>query len=282
MMPDSPPTTAEALRLGRALLAADDAGCVERWLLAVIEQPRMRLFTHPEQRLDAAQWARFREGLARRSAGAPVAYLTGQQAFWSFDLQVDPRVLIPRPDTEHLVEQVVRRIPPRAALRVADLGTGSGAIALAVAGERPEALVLAVDRSAAALRVAEANRKARARDNVRLLQGCWSDALPAGSVDLIASNPPYLADDDPHLGRDGLAHEPRAALVAGADGLDDLRCIIGDAPRVLRAAGWLLLEHGATQGGAVRQLLAGAGFLEVATVNDFAGRERVTLGRSPG
>lgn len=280
-MPDSPPTAAEALRFGRAQLPADESGSVERWLLAVIQQPRMRLFTHPEQRLDATQWQRFRDGLQRIAEGEPVAYLIGRQPFWNLDLQVDRAVLIPRPDTEHLVEQVVQRIPHGAAAHVADLGTGSGAIALAVAGERPAACVVAVERSAAALRVAAANRAALGRDNVLLLQGSWGEALGTGSVDLVASNPPYLADDDPHLGRDGLAHEPRSALVAGAEGLDDIRCIVTDAPRMLKAGGWLLLEHGASQGEAVRQLLAHAGFIDVETVRDFAGRERVSLGRQP-
>lgn len=278
-MPDSPPTTAEALRFGRAQLPVDEAGSVERWLLAVIAQPRMRLFTHPEQRLDAAQWQRFRDGLRRIAQGEPVAYLIGRQPFWNLDLQVDRAVLIPRPDTEHLVEQVVQRIPPGAALRVADLGTGSGAIALAVASERPAASVVAVERSVEALRVAAANRAALGCGNVLLLQGSWGDALRSGSFDLVASNPPYLAADDPHLDRDGLAHEPRAALVAGADGLDDIRCLITDAPRMLKPGGWLLLEHGVSQGEPVRQLLMGAGFGDVETVRDFAGRERVSLGR---
>jgi release factor glutamine methyltransferase len=281
MMPDSPPTTAEALRFGRTQLPVDEAGSVERWLLAVIAQPRMRLFTHPEQRLDAGQWQRFRDGLQRIAEGEPVAYLIGSQPFWNLDLQVDRSVLIPRPDTEHLVEQVVQRIPPGAALRVADLGTGSGAIALAVASERPEASVVAVERSVEALRVAAANRAALGCDDVLLLQGSWGEALRSGSFDLVASNPPYLADDDPHLGRDGLGHEPRAALVAGADGLDDLRRIIDDAPRLLKPGGWLLLEHGASQGGPVRQLLVRAGFIQVDTVCDFAGRERVSGGRVP-
>lgn len=281
-MPDSPPTTAEALRFGRAQLPVDEAGSVERWLLAVIAQPRMRLFTHPEQRLDAAQWQRFRDGLQRIVQGEPVAYLIGRQPFWNLDLQVDRAVLIPRPDTEHLVEQVVQRIPPGAALRVADLGTGSGAIALAVASERPAASVVAVERSVEALRVAAANRAALGCGNVLLLQGTWGDALRSGSFDLVASNPPYLAADDPHLDRDGLGHEPRAALVAGADGLDDIRCLITDAPRMLKPGGWLLLEHGVSQGEPVRQLLMGAGFGDVETVRDFAGRERVSLGRRPG
>jgi release factor glutamine methyltransferase len=278
MMPETPPSLAEALRLGRVLLPADDAGAVERWLLAVLGQPRTRLFTHPEQRLDGAQWQRFRDGLARLAGGEPVAYLIGWQPFWRFDLAVDPAVLIPRPDTERLVELAVQRLPADAATRVADLGTGSGAIALAIAQERPRASVLAVERSAPALRVAAGNRKRLGLANVLLLQGDWGSAL-GGGFDLIASNPPYLAEDDPHFGRDGLDREPRAALAAGHDGLDDLRRIVADAPRLLRPGGWLLLEHGHSQGAAVRALLAAVGLVEVATERDYGGRERVSLGR---
>lgn len=276
-----PPSVAKALRFARAALPADAAGSAERWLLHLLGWSRTRLFTDAERRLDAAQWQQLRAGLQRLRDGEPLAYLTGVQGFWSFDLQVAPTVLIPRPDTERLVELAVQHLPVGQPVRVADLGTGSGAIALAIARERPLAEVLAVDRSAAALRVAAANRAALGLRNVALLRADWTAALAGGGFDLVASNPPYLADDDPHLGRDGLEREPREALVAGADGLDDLRRIVADAPRLLRPGGWLLLEHGHEQGAAVRALLNERGFVAVETTRDYAGRERVGSARWP-
>lgn len=281
MLPEAAPTAGEALRLGRGVLGAEEGGSAERWLLHVLGWSRPRLFMDGDQPLEAAQWQRYRDGLARLRQGEPVAYLTGTQPFWNFDLQVGPAVLIPRPDTERLVELALARIPVDQASRVADLGTGSGAIALALALERPAASVVAVDRSEAALRVAAGNRRALGAERLALLCGDWSGALASASFDVITSNPPYLADDDPHLLRDGLHHEPRSALVAGSDGLDDLRLIVRDATRVLRPGGWLLLEHGYAQGAAVRALLAADGFVDVETARDYGGRDRVGLGRLP-
>jgi release factor glutamine methyltransferase len=204
---------------------------------------------------------------ARRAADEPVAYLTGQKGFYGLNLQVDARVLDPRPDTETLVDWALERLAGHPAPRVLDLGTGSGAIALALAHARPDATVLAVDASADALAVARANAE-RLRLPVQFAQSDWFSAVP-GPFDLIVSNPPYIAERDPHL--PALRHEPLAALVAGADGLRDLRAIAAAAPTHLVPGGWLLLEHGWDQAEAVQTLLRTQGFEEVQTRNDLAG-----------
>src|SRR5690606_29533287 len=223
--------------------------------------------------------ARFEALVARRAAGEPVAYLVGTRGFWRLELAVTPDTLVPRPETELLVELALARIDPRAAARVADLGTGSGAIALAIAGERPRARVVATDASAAALEVARANAAALGLGNVEFRHGDWWAPLAGERFALVASNPPYIADGDAHLAQGDLRFEPRAALASGADGLDAIRAIVAGAPAHLRDGGWLLVEHGWEQGAAVRALFEAAGFDEVATERDLEQRDRVTLGR---
>jgi release factor glutamine methyltransferase len=225
--------------------------------------------------------ARFDDLIERRRAGEPVAYLTGLRGFWRFDLAVSAATLIPRPETELLVEVALARLPTDRALRVADLGTGSGAIALALAHERPRAQVIATDASADALAIAEANAVGLSIRNVEFRSGDWFAPLQGERFDLIASNPPYIALGDPHLDEGDLRYEPSTALSSGADGLDAIRTIVGDAPAYLEAGGWLLLEHGWDQGAAVRDLLLRAGFVGVATERDLEDRDRVTLGRKP-
>src|SRR5690606_4258090 len=218
-----------------------------------------------------------------RAAGEPVAYLTGRRGFWTLDLAVTPDTLIPRPETELLVEQALQRLGSEAEARVADLGTGSGAIALAIAAERPLARVAAVDRSAGALAVARANALAHGLEGrVEFLAGDWFAPLQGRRFDLVVSNPPYIAEGDPHLARGDLRYEPAPALASGPDGLDAIRTIVAAAPRHLLPGGWLLLEHGFDQGAAVRGLLEARGFAEVATVPDLEGRDRVSLGRAAG
>src|SRR5690606_35513374 len=217
----------------------------------------------------------------RRAAGEPVAYLLGSRGFWRFDLSVTADTLIPRPDTELLVELALRRIPERSPARVADLGTGSGAIALAIASERPDAQVVATDASEAALAVASGNAAALGIGNVEFRRGDWLAPLAGERFDLVASNPPYIADGDAHLAQGDLRFEPRSALASGVDGLDAIRRIAADAPAHLRAGGWLLVEHGWEQGAAVRALFESAGFVAVATERDLEQRDRVTLGRKP-
>jgi release factor glutamine methyltransferase len=265
------------LRDARARLDPVDA---ELLLAHALGRSRTWLFSHGDSIVDAAQAMRFEALVARRGAGEPVAYLTGRRGFWRFDLAVSPATLIPRPETEFLVELALERMPERTSLRVADLGTGSGAIALSLAFERPHAQVVATDASEAALAVARANADALGLRNVEFRGGDWCTPLDGEAFDLIASNPPYIASADPHLARGDLRFEPTSALASGADGLDAIRVIARDAPRHLHRGGWLLLEHGWEQGGAVRMLLEAAGFGEVATAQDLESRDRVTYGRA--
>lgn len=237
---------------------------------------RSWLIAHGDDPLAAEIQTRFSRLLERRAAGEPYAYLCGQREFHGLELRVDTRVLIPRPDTETLVGFALEHMGPEDA--VLDLGTGSGAIALALKHARPASRVDAVDRSADALAVARANA-GRLRLDIGWLHGSWFEPV-TGRYALIVSNPPYIATGDPHL--PALAHEPITALVSGADGLDDLRQIVRLAPLHLKPGGWLLLEHGHDQGEAVRGLLAHHGFSAVQTRRDLAGRERCTGGRWPG
>jgi release factor glutamine methyltransferase len=235
---------------------------------------RAWLIAHDDDSLTAPQREQFVALCGRRAAGEPVAYLTGEKEFFGLPLQVDARVLVPRPDTETLVEWSLELLQGRAAPSVIDLGTGSGAIALAIRSARPEAQVEAVDRSAGALQVAAGNAQ-RLGLHVRFRHASWLEG--AGKYDLIVSNPPYIPATDPHL--PSLRHEPRQALVAGADGLDDLRAIVAAAPAHLLPNGWLLLEHGYDQAAAVRALLARAGFADVSSRQDLAGIARCSGGR---
>jgi release factor glutamine methyltransferase len=217
------------------------------------------------------------ESLARRRlAGEPVAYLTGRREFWSLELEVTPEVLVPRPETELVVERVLAALGDGGRPAVLDLGTGSGAIALSIAHERQNASVTATDASAAALAVAKRNAARLGLRNLRFLEGSWFEPLAGGRFDVIASNPPYVAAGDPALA--ALAHEPRAALVAGTDGLAAIEAIASAAPGHLVPGGWLIVEHGAAQGAAVRALFSAAGLAAVATRPDLAGHERVTEG----
>ncbi len=247
---------ARVLGLGRAALAADPGRALA-----------------PEELTTLESLAR------RRLDGEPVAYLTGRREFWSLALEVTPDVLVPRPETELLVERTLAAIAGRAHPAVLDLGTGSGAVALAVAKERADAAVTATDASPAALAVAGRNAARLGLPNLRLLEGDWYAPLASARFDAIASNPPYVAEGDPALA--GLAHEPWLALTAGPDGLEALATITAGAPEHLAPGGRLLLEHGAGQGAAVRALFGAAGFGAIETRRDLAGLERVTEGTRP-
>ena len=253
----------------------------ELLLLDVLGRERSWLFAHATDPVDAATEAAFARLLQRRLAGEPVAYLLGRRGFWTLDLAVTSATLIPRPETERLVELALERLPPDRPLRVADLGTGSGAIALALASERPQAQVLATDMSEEALAVATANAQRHALGNVSFRQGPWYAPLAGERFDLIVTNPPYIAAGDPHLEQGDLRFEPPAALASGADGLDDIRLIIAGAPAHLSTGGWLLIEHGWDQGAPIRALLEQAGFTAVSTEVDLEQRDRVSLGRLP-
>ncbi len=254
---------------------------VELLLLHVLGRERSWLFTHATDAVEPAAEAAFAQLLQRRIQGEPVAYLLGRRGFWTLDLTVSPATLIPRPETERLVELALERLPADRPLQVADLGTGSGAIALALASERPLAQVLATDMSPQALAVAAENAGRHELVNVRFEHGSWYAALGQERFDLIATNPPYIAADDPHLAQGDLRFEPATALASGAEGLDDIRVIIEGAPARLVAGGWLLIEHGWDQGPAIRALLEQAGFVEVSTALDLEHRDRVSLGRLP-
>ncbi len=257
-------------------------GADARALLAhALGRPPTWLFAHGDEPIDTATQQRFEALLARRTAGEPVAYLTGRRGFWAFDLLVSPQTLIPRPETERLVELALERAPPEAALRIADLGTGSGAIALALAHERPQTQVIAVDASEGALAVARANASALGLGNIEFRHGDWLAPLAGERFDLIASNPPYIGDADPHLREGDLRFEPAQALSSGPDGLEAIGIIVRDAPAHLLPGGWLLLEHGWEQGEAVRGLLENAGFDAVHTHRDLEDRDRVSSGRWP-
>ena len=275
-------TLQDALR--QAATAGLDRLDAQMLLLHAMGRPphdRAWLIAHDRDPLPTDAFTRWTTLLQRRQAGEPVAYLLGEKEFGGLRLQVDARVLVPRPDTEVLVEWALDALPPPGSAdtpRLLDLGTGSGAIALTVASRRPDAQVTATDASAGALAVAQANAQ-RLSLPVRFAQGAWLAAVPGERFDVIASNPPYIAEGDAHLA--ALTHEPITALTAGADGLDDIRQIVDQAPAALPPGGWLLLEHGHDQAAAVRELLETAGFERVSSRNDLAGIARCSGGRWP-
>ncbi len=262
----------------QALAGGEARREAELLLMHALGRPRAWLFAHGDADVDAAAAHAFRDAVARRAAGEPLAYITGRRGFWSLELDVTPDVLIPRHETELLVELALARMPQSIRVDVADLGTGSGAIALALARERPAARVLATDASAAALAVARANAARLGIANIEFAAGDWCAALGDRRFGLIVSNPPYIAAGDAHLRRGDLRFEPAIALASGADGLDALRAIVAAAPAHLDSGAWLLLEHGLDQGAAVRELLERRGFSQVFTARDLEGRDRVSGG----
>ncbi|MBU3059551.1 peptide chain release factor N(5)-glutamine methyltransferase [Pseudomonas indica] len=252
----------------------------ELLLAHVLGKSRSYLRTWPEQAVTGEQAQRFAALIERRRTGEPVAYILGRQGFWSLDLEVAPHTLIPRADTELLVETALALLPAGPA-RVLDLGTGTGAIALALASERPGWTLVGVDRVPEAVALAERNRVRLKRGNARFCESHWFSALAGERFQMILANPPYIAADDRHLGEGDVRFEPASALVAGPDGLDDIRAIIEQAPAYLEAGGWLLLEHGFDQAAAVRDLFAERGFITVESRRDLGGHERISLGSFP-
>ena len=248
-------------------------------LAHVLECDRSWLIAHDQDLVNAAQRNLFQSLVTRRINGEPIAYLTGYREFWSLELKVSPEVLIPRPETELLIETVLKHIakPKAATMNVADLGTGSGAIALALATELPNARIIATDTSIPALTLAAENAQRHALNNIDIVASDWCSALGAGQFQIICANPPYIADSDPHLKQGDLRYEPRSALSAGSDGLDDLRQIISQAKACLDHNGMLLVEHGADQGPPVRKLFAQNGYGQILSLADLAGHERISM-----
>ncbi len=267
---------AAALRWANEALVASPSADVdaESLLCHVLSCQVSRLHAWPEQQLTAEQQQQFESLIQQRQAGKPVAYLTGTRGFWSLDLAVTDATLIPRPDTETLVECAIDKLSTQDI--VVDLGTGSGAIACALLAVRPDVRVFAMDFSALALTVAQQNGQI---NKMSLWRGSWSQALASNSVNMIVSNPPYIEESDPHLQEGDLRFEPQTALVSGKDGLDALRLIIDDAPRCLKTGGWLMVEHGYDQAASVVQLFSEMGFRGVTGVQDLAGQDRVTYGQ---
>jgi len=255
-------------RVDAEFLLAHCLGKSRSWLYAFSDKP-----------LSDRQVEEFTGLAKRRAAGEPVAYITGRRGFWAFDLHVSPDTLIPRPETELLVDLALAYIPGNHPCRILDLGTGSGAIALALAHERPDAQVTAVDVSEPALTVASLNAAELKLRNLAFIRSHWFAELVGQLFDVIVSNPPYIEVTDMHLQQGDLRFEPRSALASGEDGLDDIRVIVAEAPEHLSPNGWLLIEHGWNQGAAVRQLFSAAGFIDVATEQDLEQRDRVTIGR---
>jgi len=251
---------------------------VQCLLQAVLQVNRAYLFAHPERILDADEQTRYGALLERRLRGEPVAYLLGVREFFGLDFKVTPDTLIPRPETELLVELALQRLPKRGVSRVLDMGTGSGAIALAIAHARPDVEVVALDASEAALEVARENAQRLKLINVHLLHSDWFAALAGERFDVIVSNPPYIEADDEHLVLGDVRFEPLSALASGADGLDDIRRIVAAAHQHLNPGGWLMFEHGYNQAARVRELMRQAGFSGVASSRDLSGIERATIG----
>jgi release factor glutamine methyltransferase len=260
----------------------DQAGLDAEVLLAhVLNKPRVYLHTWPEAELSQDQELQFLNMIRQRIAGQPIAYLTGQREFWSLNFAITPDTLIPRPETERLVERTLALLPENETLRVADLGTGSGAIAIALAHERRHWRLYAIDRSLQCVKLAQHNAQRLDIDNLCCINADWGKALADQSFDAIVANPPYIADQDPHLQQGDVRFEPETALTSGPQGLDDLRSLIKDAPRVLKPGGWIVLEHGMDQAENIRNLLNNITFTNITTVLDLVGLERVSCARKP-
>jgi release factor glutamine methyltransferase len=273
------PKVKEALLVATQRLG--DRTDAEVLLAYAVSKSRSWLIAHADDALSAEHASAYTTLVEQREAGEPVAYITGRRGFWSLDLEVTPATLIPRPETELLVELALERLPVDAACSVVDLGTGSGAIALAIARERPRAEVIATDASAEALAVAQRNAERHGISNVSFVHGDWFTPLGERRFNLIVSNPPYIESDDLHLNQGDLRFEPLSALASGVDGFDDIRRIVAGAGQHLLTEGWLLFEHGWNQGDGARMLLSNAAFAKVSTMRDLEQRDRVTAGCWP-
>jgi release factor glutamine methyltransferase len=272
-------TIGTALRWAREKIAPISATAdidAEILLRYCIDQDHAWLLSHSEDSVATCERFRFHDLVQRRATGEPIAHITGVRGFWSFDLHVTPDTLIPRPETELLVEHALARIPAEASWHIADLGTGCGAIALAIATERPKCRITATDISDDALVVARHNRKRFALPNIEFRCGDWFAPVASRRFDVIIANPPYVAQGAPHLGQGDLQFEPRLALISGTHGLDALKIIVAQAPYYLEPKGWILVEHGFDQAGAVRRLMLNNAGRNVALFRDYASLDRIS------
>ena len=275
------PSIADCLQNTEFLGSSSARLDVELLLTAALEKPRSYLHTWPQQLLDQSTFKKFESFVQRRKTGEPIAYILGKQGFWNLNLTVNSSTLIPRPETELLVETALQLLP-QSPMQVLDLGTGSGAIALALASERRAWHLTATDRVPEAVSLAQCNAQQLAITNVEFVCAYWFDTLLNQSFDLIVSNPPYIAQQDQHLQRGDVRFEPASALVSGIDGLLDLKQIIEQAPNYLKTQGWLLLEHGSDQAECVQTLLQERGFVQVSSLCDLAGYQRISMGQWHG
>ena len=268
----------------RTELPESDSAALDTDLLIchVLGKPRTYLYAYPEQNLSQAQLAQLDSLMERRRCGEPIAHLTGRSEFWSLPLRSSPATLIPRPDTECLVEAVLELYPQGSSCRVLDLGTGTGAIALALASERPDWQIIGLDLSPAAVELAQANARDLGLERVRIVRSDWFSAVAGEVFDIVVSNPPYIEEGDPHLQQGDVRFEPRSALVSGADGLADIRRICSEAAAHLSAGGRLMLEHGYQQAAAVAAELAANKFGAIESRRDYGGHQRVTMGQWAG
>lgn len=278
---NQPMTVQSALAHGKKCLVEDTEGvrAAEILLQHALSVSRSFLYAHTEQSLSLEHSLHYQTLIQQRQQGVPIAYLTGHRSFWTFDLTVTPDTLIPRPETELLIEQVLALADAKHQYTVLDLGTGSGAIALALAAERPHWQITACDQSTKALQIAQHNAQQLPINTIQFIRSDWFQALPQQQFDIIVANPPYLANKDPHLQQGDLRFEPQSALVSGQDGLDDLRIIIQNGCHYLNKHGLLIVEHGFEQGSAVHELFAQSGYRKIQSGQDWQGHFRTCSGR---
>ncbi len=272
---------ANALKNGKQRLVSSESASIdtEALLCSILNCERSRLYSHPEQELTDKEIKSFNELISLREQGHPVAHLSKQKEFWSLSFYITQDTLIPRPETELLVETALKYVPIDSEKNILDLGTGSGAIAIAIASERPLTNITATDKSNEALKIAKLNADSHNIQNIEFKNANWFEKESNVAYDLIVSNPPYICDGDPHLKQGDVQFEPISALTSGKDGLDDLRIIISEAKNNLNKQSWLLVEHGYNQAEHVRQLFIENDFTSVSTIKDYSNNERVSIGK---
>jgi len=272
---------ADTLKQGKQRLAGSESANLDTEVLlcSILNCERGKLYSHPEQTLSEKELNSFNELISLREQGHPVAHLCKQKEFWSLSFHITPDTLIPRPETELLVETALKQLPIDSEKHILDLGTGSGAIAIAIASERPSTKITATDKSENALKIARRNAETHNIKNIEFKNSDWFEKENNLSYDLIVSNPPYICNDDPHLKQGDVQFEPHSALTSGNDGLHDLRIIISESKKYLNKDAWLLVEHGYNQAEQVRELFIKNDFISVTTIKDYSNHDRVSIGQ---